>query len=451
MSITKQDTFQIEAKTQNFKQLGLISGHHLGQIIDNINIDLDFPLKISASFPTPDSKINFSNSSTIAPSGANKIGPPVQSQIFTDLSSLWIDFQAQTVSNPSDFEITWPISNTVGYYRVAAFKLSDTGSILVDFSDELEYFPDESPAVSEVYLTTESDDVLTTESEDILLIENVTATFNPGFLFSAFSSPIGYIKLQCTDSSGKFKTAGSASNIIENSNIFRFDCRAQSSIGDTGEANTASNIGTGEEIFKQKLGVNFEFKSLIAGSNTSVVSSSDYITISTPFGETNTASNVGTGTGLFKQKNGTDLQFKSLVAGTGVTVTPSTSSIVLSATVSGENNTASNVGTGVGIFKQKTGVNFEFKSLTASTDFFTKYSSDDNSIILAKVNYYKLGDIVESALTYAGFQASRPYGDGSKWVPLDGRSIIGSDLKNTYPYIADNLPVESRKFIKINV
>ncbi len=134
-----------------------------------------------------------------------------------------------------------------------------------------------------------------------------------------------------------------------------------------------------------------------------------------------------------------------------MTVTPSTSSIVLSATVSGENNTASNVGTGVGIFKQKTGVNFEFKSLTASTDFFTKYSSDDNSIILAKVNYYKLGDIVESALTYAGFQASRPYGDGSKWVPLDGRSIIGSDLKNTYPYIADNLPVESRKFIKINV
>ncbi len=481
MSITKQDTFQIEAKTQNFKQLGLISGHHLGQIIDNINIDLDFPLKISASFPTPDSKINFSNSSTIAPSGANKIGPPVQSQIFTDLSSLWIDFQAQTVSNPSDFEITWPISNTVGYYRVAAFKLSDTGSILVDFSDELEYFPDESPAVSEVYLTTESDDVLTTESEDILLIENVTATFNPGFLFSAFSSPIGYIKLQCTDSSGKFKTAGSASNIIENSNIFRFDSRSGGGGEGSGEINNAVNVGIGEGFYKQKVGVDLRFKSLVAAGNATITSSIDSISISTGAVEINTASNTGTGIGLFKQKIGTDLQFKSLVAGTATTISSMSDEIIIS-TPLGETNTASNVGTGAGIFKQKIGANLEFKSLVAgagfsinqlsesielislggeantasnvgtginffkdkiganlrfrslTSGFGTSIVSGSNSITIndttnTAVNPYVLGDIVESAMNYSSFQAALP--DGSTWVPLDGRDVTDSDLSNS--------------------
>ncbi|GAH20659.1 unnamed protein product, partial [marine sediment metagenome] len=38
-------------------------------------------------------------------------------------------------------------------------------------------------------------------------------------------------------------------------------------------------------------------------------------------GESNTASNVGTGEGVFKQKLGVDLQFKTLLAGTGVNIT----------------------------------------------------------------------------------------------------------------------------------
>ena len=48
-------------------------------------------------------------------------------------------------------------------------------------------------------------------------------------------------------------------------------------------------------------------------------------------GESNTGSNVGTGAGIFKQKSGVDLQFKSLLAGTGITITPGTDEITIQA------------------------------------------------------------------------------------------------------------------------
>lgn len=44
-------------------------------------------------------------------------------------------------------------------------------------------------------------------------------------------------------------------------------------------------------------------------------------------GEPNTASNLGAGSGVFSQKVGVDLQFKSLVAGSGITLTPSSTEI----------------------------------------------------------------------------------------------------------------------------
>ncbi len=53
-------------------------------------------------------------------------------------------------------------------------------------------------------------------------------------------------------------------------------------------------------------------------------------------GEVNTASNVGIGNGIFKQKAGVDLQFKSLVAGLGLNIVPSLDELTISATGVGD-------------------------------------------------------------------------------------------------------------------
>lgn len=99
-----------------------------------------------------------------------------------------------------------------------------------------------------------------------------------------------------------------------------------------GEANTASNLGTGIGVFASKVGLDLQFKSLVAGTNISLLASSTEITIdAASAGEANTASNIGTGAGWFESKVGDDLRFKSLISsapGT-LTVTENASDITL--------------------------------------------------------------------------------------------------------------------------
>lgn len=101
----------------------------------------------------------------------------------------------------------------------------------------------------------------------------------------------------------------------------------------SGEVNTASNLGAGSGVFASKVGVDLQFKSLVAGTNVTLTPASNTITIAaTGTGEANTISSVGTGTSVVKGKSGVDLQIKSLIAGSGITLTPGTNDVTIAST-----------------------------------------------------------------------------------------------------------------------
>jgi hypothetical protein len=99
-----------------------------------------------------------------------------------------------------------------------------------------------------------------------------------------------------------------------------------------GQTNTASNVGAGTGLFAQKNGVDLEFKSLVAGTNITLSSDGTTVTVNAgSSGEVNTASNLGAGEGVFAQKSSADLEFKSLVAGTNITLSSDTDEITINA------------------------------------------------------------------------------------------------------------------------
>jgi len=122
-------------------------------------------------------------------------------------------------------------------------------------------------------------------------------------------------------------------------------------VGVKGEINTASNLAGDEGVFATKVGSDLQFKSLVGGANITLSSDANGITIGTSggLGEVNTASNVGAGTGVFKQKNVLDLEFKSLVAGTNITLTPGTDEITIDGASGGTAITRNQVAHGFGI------------------------------------------------------------------------------------------------------
>lgn len=147
---------------------------------------MDSPLRISASFPTADALLNFSATTLNSGDGSKKVVSPTKKQIF-NLASSTINFQTQSLSIPSNFDITFPTS-TVSYYRYVGFTLIGSGKIKAIFSSEN---------------------------------ASLSALSNPGSLFVSGGLPIGYVALRCTNALGYFKTADSSSDIIEASNIYR--------------------------------------------------------------------------------------------------------------------------------------------------------------------------------------------------------------------------------------
>ena len=147
------------------------------------------------------------------------------------------------------------------------------------------------------------------------------------FIVTVMLPKIGY-------SAGTFPIA-TFSTVLAN-----FDFKLYGFVGGLADANfvelelaDGENLGTGEGVFAGKNDLVLQFKSLIEGSNISLSSDGNEITISaTSTGEVNTASNLGTGEGIYSQKVGSDLQFKSLKEGTNITLSSDSNEITINST-----------------------------------------------------------------------------------------------------------------------
>ena len=156
---------------------------------------------------------------------------------------------------------------------------------------------------------------------------------------------------------------------------------------------TASNLGAGEGVFAGKVIEDLQFKSLIAGTNVTLVSTATDITISSiDTTSVEDGANVGSGTGLiFRDKIGLILNFKSLLQSTLITITNNADDISIATTA--EINTASNVGGGVGVFKQKTISDLEFKSLLANTEVLIASNVDDLAFSIGAIAISKITNL----------------------------------------------------------
>lgn len=99
--------------------------------------------------------------------------------------------------------------------------------------------------------------------------------------------------------------------------------------------------------------------------------------------ENNTASNVGSGIGVFKEKLGVDLKFKSFIAGDHITITPSTSQITIANTLTagtGVTITSSQINIGQAV---STTSNVTFNNVTTSNNLTVNGTSTFNSSITA--------------------------------------------------------------------
>lgn len=153
----------------------------------------------------------------------------------------------------------------------------------------------------------------------------------------------------------------------------------------SGETNTASNLGAGEGVFAQKTGADLEFKSLVAGTNVTITSDANEITInSTATGgdpDQNLWETIVADSGSTTADNTTDSL--SIVGGTGISTSIAGDTLTITATGggAGEANDGANVGTGLGkVYRDKTGTTLNFKSIAAGSGIAVTNGADDVTV-----------------------------------------------------------------------
>ena len=171
--------------------LGAIENELLNVTLDRIGMTSSNPVFLHASFPTEDSLLHIESSLLEIGDGGSKSVPPIDDLIPTPTVATTIDFQTgavvgQTVTvNGGAFALP---TGTVGQYRRFALVLRNTGTIDTLFSSEQ----------TTIGALTNAGTMLATLNTTIIGL------------------PLGWVDLECDNVSGKYRTAGSATAIIEN-------------------------------------------------------------------------------------------------------------------------------------------------------------------------------------------------------------------------------------------
>jgi len=187
--------------------------------------------------------------------------------------------------------------------------------------------------------------------------------------------------LQYNESSGKFENQPLSS-------------------GGTTLVTTASNVGTGDGLFKQKNIQDLEFKSLTAGAGITLTANADDVQI-TATGATDTASNLGSGEQVFSSKVAGDFQFRTLTEGAGnINLSVTTVADEVHFINTAEINTASNLGAGEGIFALKDGEDLTFKSIIGGDNITV--TSDATTVTIASAAEANTAYSYQFGLTFDG-------------------------------------------------
>jgi hypothetical protein len=157
-----------------------------------------------------------------------------------------------------------------------------------------------------------------------------------------------------------------------------------------GEANTGANIGTGFEVFREKSGTTLNFRTIVPGAGVNIASSTSLVTItaSAGGGETNTGENLGSGIGVFREKTGVNLLFKSLSPGNYTTLSSGASEITIGSEA--EPNTAANLGAGIEVFREKSNITLNLRTLVGGDN--TTITSGTSIITIAGTDASNTGE-----------------------------------------------------------
>jgi len=150
---------------------------------------------------------------------------------------------------------------------------------------------------------------------------------------------------------------------------------------------SAENIGTGVGLFESKdpTSANLKFKTLKPGAFTTITYDGDSVTISTDVSQSAiTNANLGTGQGIFANKSGNILNLKSLKAvDTNGHLTIASDADTITYTSVAEVNTASNLGTtsdGKAVFKSKVSEDLQFRRLKGSSNISVTENTNDLTV-----------------------------------------------------------------------